>query len=138
MSEFLQPPWLQHARLLSSTLSQSLLTFLSIDDAIQPSHPLSPPSPSALNLSQHQDFFQWVGSLHQVAKVYSGLISFRIDWFDLLAFQGTLKSFLQHNSSKASKCMSDVDFFVILKKNLWYCLLMVVTVVGLGSYFLSD
>ena len=38
-------------------------------DAIQPSHPVSPPSPPALNLSQHQGFFQWVSSLHQVAKV---------------------------------------------------------------------
>ena len=70
-----------------------------ISDAIQPSHPLLPPSLLALNLSQHQCLFQWVGSLHQVAKVlelqpqhqsfqeYSGLISFRIDWFDLLAVQ---------------------------------------------------
>ena len=61
-----------------------------ISDAIQPSHPLLPPSLLALNLSQHQCLFQWVGSLHQVAKVlelqpqhqsfqeYSGLISFRI------------------------------------------------------------
>ena len=40
-----------------------------VSDAIQPSHPLSSPSPLALNLSQHQGFFQWVSSLHQVAKV---------------------------------------------------------------------
>ena len=40
-----------------------------ISDAIQPSHPLSLPSPPALNLSQHQRLFQWVGSSHQVAKV---------------------------------------------------------------------
>ena len=40
-----------------------------VSDAIQPSHPLSSPSPPALNLSQHQGLFQWVGSLHQVAKV---------------------------------------------------------------------
>ena len=40
-----------------------------IGDAIQPSHPLSSPSPPALNLSQHQGLFQWVGSSHQVAKV---------------------------------------------------------------------
>ena len=40
-----------------------------VGDAIQPSHPLSPPSPPALNLSQHQGLFQWVGSPHQVAKV---------------------------------------------------------------------
>ena len=40
-----------------------------VDDAIQPSHPLSSPSPPALNLSQHQGLFKWVSSLHQVAKV---------------------------------------------------------------------
>ena len=40
-----------------------------VGDAIQPSHPLSPPSPPAFNLSQHQGIFQWVGSSHQVAKV---------------------------------------------------------------------
>ena len=40
-----------------------------VDDAIQPSHPLSSPSPPALNLSQHQGLFQWVSSLHQMAKV---------------------------------------------------------------------
>ena len=67
-------------------------------DAIQPSHP-------ACNLSHHQGLFQWVSSLHQMAKKYwsfnfsispsneySRLISFRIDWFDLLVLQGTLKS----------------------------------------------
>ena len=82
-----------------------------VGDAIQPSHPLSSPSP-ALNLSQHQGLFHWVRSLHQVAKVvelqlhispsneYSGLISFRMDWLDLLAVQGTLKSLLQHHSLK--------------------------------------
>ena len=86
-----------------------------VGDAIQPSHPLSSPSPPALNLSQLQGLFQWVGTPHQVARVYwsfsfsinpsneySGLISFRIDWFNLLAVQGTLKSLLQHHSSKAS------------------------------------
>ena len=40
-----------------------------VGDAIQPSHPLSSPSPPALNLSQHQGLFKWVSSLHQVAKV---------------------------------------------------------------------
>ena len=40
----------------------------SVGDAIQPPHPLSPPSPPALNLSQHQDLFQWVGSSHQLTK----------------------------------------------------------------------
>ena len=81
-----------------------------VDDAIQLSHSLSSPSPSAFNLSQHQGLFWWVSSLHQVASQsisfsisssneYSGLISFRTDWFDLLAVQGTLKSLLQHHSS---------------------------------------
>ena len=83
-------------------------------DAIQPSHPLLSPSPPPFNLSQHQCLFKWVSSLHQVAKVwsfsfsispsneYSGLISYRVDWLDLLAVQGTLKSLLQHHNSKAS------------------------------------
>ena len=80
-----------------------------VSDAIQPSHPLSSPSLPAFNLSQHQGLFQEVSSLHQVTKVlefqlneYSGLISFRMDWLDLLAVQGTLKSLLEHHSSKAS------------------------------------
>ena len=84
-----------------------------VGDAIQPSPPLSSPSLPAFNLSQHQGLFQWVNSLHQVTKYwsfsfsispsneYSGLITFRMDWLDLLAVQGTLKSFLQHHSSKA-------------------------------------
>ena len=68
-----------------------------VSDFIQLSHPLSSPSPPTFSLSQHQGLFQWVSSLHQVAKVlefsfsnspsreYSGLISCMIDWFDLLA-----------------------------------------------------
>ena len=70
---------------------------------MHPSHPLLSPSP-ALNLSQHQGFFKLVSSSLQVAKVlefqlqhqpsneHSELISFRMDWLDLLAVQGTLKS----------------------------------------------
>ena len=76
-----------------------------VGDAIQPSHPLSTASPPAFNLSRHQGLFKWISSLHQVAKVlefqlqhqsfqeYSGLISFRIDWFDLLAVQGLSRAF---------------------------------------------
>ena len=97
-----------------------------VDDAIQPSHPLLPPSPPAFNLSQHQGLFQWVGSLHQVAKYwsfsfsispsseYSGLISFWIYWFDLLANQGILKSILQHQNSKASIFQHSASFMVQL------------------------
>ena len=165
-----------HHQLLESTQTH----VHQVDDAIQSSHPLSSPSPPALNLSQHQGLFQWVSSLHQVAKVlecqlqhqsfqwtprtdllqdglvgppcsrrdpqessptpqfktkasilwhqglfnesvhirwpkywsfsfsispsneYSGLISLRIDWINLLAVQGTLKRLLQHHSSKTS------------------------------------
>ena len=94
-----------------------------VGDAIQPSHPLSHPSPPAFNVSQHQDLFQWVSSSHQVAKIlprispsneYSGPISFTIDWFDLLEVQGTLKSLLQHHSSKASVLQHSAFFIVQL------------------------
>ena len=83
-------------------------------DAIQPSNPGSSPSPPAPNPSQHQSLFQWVNSSHEMAKVlefsfnispsdeHPGLISFMMDWLDLLAIQETLKSLLQHHSSNAS------------------------------------
>ena len=73
-----------------------------------------PQHPPTFNLPQHQGLLQWVSSLHQVAKVwsfsfsispsneYSILISFRMDWFDLFAVQGILKSLLQHHNSQAS------------------------------------
>ena len=73
-----------------------------VGDAIQSSHPLSSPSP-AFNLSQHQGlFFTSGGQSVRASNEHSGLISFRMDWLDLLAVQGTLKSLLQHHSSKAS------------------------------------
>ena len=85
-----------------------------VGDNIQPSHPLSSPSLPAFSLSQHQALFCWVSSSNQPKywsfsfsfsispfSEYSRLISFRIDWLDLLAVQGTLKSLLQHHSSKA-------------------------------------
>ena len=90
-------------------------------DAIQPSHPLSSPSPPTCNLFLHQGIFKWVSSSHQEAKLwsfsispsseYSGLISFRMDWLDFLAVQGTLKSLL-HHSSKAS-ILRHSAFFII-------------------------
>ena len=83
-------------------------------DAIQPSHPLSSPSPPAPNPSQHQGFSS-ESTLHMrwpkywsfsfsisPSNEHPGLISFRMDWLDLLAVQETLKSLLQHHSSKAS------------------------------------
>ena len=85
-----------------------------VSDAIQPSHPQSSPSPPAPNPSQHQGLFNestllmrwpkyWSFSFSIIpSKEISGLISFRMDWLDLLAVQGTLKSLLQYHSSKAS------------------------------------
>ena len=87
---------------LSFTISQSLLKLNVhwVGDAIQPFCLLSSPLLLPSNHSQHQGLFQWVSSFHQVAKVldiqhqptneYSRLISFRINWFDLLVVQGTL------------------------------------------------
>ena len=89
-----------------------------IGDAIQPSHPLSSPSSPTFNLSQHQSLFKWV-SLHirwpkywsfsfniSPSNEYSGLISFRMDWLDLLAAQGTLKSVLQQKHQSFSAQLS--------------------------------
>ena len=99
-----------------------------VGDAIQPSHPLSSSSSPAFNLSHHQDLFQSVSSLQEVAKVfsfsisssneYSALISFRMDWFDLLIVQGVLKSLLQLHSSKASilRCST---FFIVQLSHLY-------------------
>ena len=93
-----------------------------IGDAIQQSHPLSSPSPPAPNPSQHQGLFQWVNSSHEVARVLEfqlqhqspGLISFRMDWLDLLGVHGTLQSLLQHHSSNASILWPSAFFTVQL------------------------
>ena len=85
-----------------------------ISDAIQPYHFLSSAAPLAFSLSQHQGLFQWVSSLHHMAKVLEFQLqhqsfqwifrtdSFRMDFLKLFAVQWTLKSLLQHYSSKAS------------------------------------
>ena len=92
------------------------------------SHPLLSPSPLALNLSKHQGLFQWVNSLHRVAKgleirfsispsnEYSGLISFRMYWLDLFVVQGMLKNLLQHYSSKPSVLWGSPFFMVQLSQ----------------------
>ena len=81
---------------------------------------------AAPNPSQHLGLFKWVSSSHQVCKYcsfsfnirpsneYPGLISFRMHWLDLLAVQGTLKSLLQHHSSKASILQCSAFFIVQL------------------------
>ena len=97
-----------------------------VNDAIQPSHPLSSPSPPAPSPSQHQSLSNestlrmrwpkyWSFSFSIIAsKEIPGLISFRMDWLDLLAVQGTLKSLLQHHSSKASILRRSAFFTVQL------------------------
>ena len=98
-----------------------------VGDATQPSHPLPSPSPPAFGLYQHQGFFlmslriKWpkcwsYSFIISHSNGYSGLISFRIDWFDLLAVQGTLKSLLQHHSSKASILQCSAFFVVQLSQ----------------------
>ena len=96
-----------------------------VSDAIQPSHLLSPPS-LALSLSQHRGLFQestfhirwpkyWSFSFSiSPSNEYSGLISFRVDWFDLLVVPGTLKSLLQHYNLKASILRCSAFFMVQL------------------------
>ena len=95
-----------------------------VGDDTQSSHPLLPHSPPALNLIQCQGLSQWVESSHERTKnwsfslgispsnEYSGLISFRMDWFDLLDVQGTLKNFLQHHNSKVSILQHSAFFLV--------------------------
>ena len=96
-----------------------------VSDATQPSHPLSSSSSPAFNLSQHQGLFKsvlriswpeyWSFSFSiSPSNEYSGLISFRMDWLDLLAVQGTLKSLLLHHSSKASILWRSAFFIVQL------------------------
>ena len=125
MSDSLRPHWLRHARLpcpspapgaCSNSCPWSQWCWL-------PSPPRSSPYP-AFNLSQHQDLFRWV-SLHirwpknwsfsfsiRPSNEYSELILFRMDWLDLLAVQGTLKSLLQHYSSKTSILWCSAFFIV--------------------------
>ena len=97
-----------------------------VSDAIQPSHPLSSPSPPALSFPSIRVFSNesalhircqkyWSFSFSiSPSKEYPGLISFRMDWLDLLAVQGTLKSLLQHHSSKASILLHSAFFIVQL------------------------
>ena len=97
-----------------------------VGDAIQPPHLLSSPSPPAFSLSQHQGLFKNESVLHfrwpkywsfsfniSPSSEYPGLISFRMDWLDPLAV-GTLKSLLQHHSSKASFLWCSAFFIVQL------------------------
>ena len=97
-----------------------------VTDAIQQSYPLLSPSPPAFSLPTTRVFSSelvlhirwpkyWSFSFSiSPSNEYSGLISFKTDWFDLLAVQGTLKRFLQHQSSKASVLQHSACFIVQL------------------------
>ena len=127
MSDFVTPWTAACQASLSFTISRSLLKFMNIKSMMLSNYLIfCCPSPLAFNLSQHQNLLQWVSSLNQVAKIlelqlrhqsfheYSGLISFRINWFDLLAVQGILKSLLQYHSSKAAILKYSAFFIVQL------------------------
>ena len=121
-------PWTAaHQASLSFTISLSLLKLMSIE-SVMPSnhlilcHPLLPPSvfPSIRVFSNESvlhikwpEYWSFSFSISS-SNEYSRLISFRSDWFDLFAFQGTLKSLLQHHSSKASILQRSAFFTVQL------------------------
>ena len=108
---------------LSITNLRSLLKLMSIESVMPSSHLILCCPFSCLQFSQHQGLFKWVSSSHQVTKVlefqlqhqsFQWLISFKINWFDLLEVQGTLKNLLQHHSSKASILQHSAFFRVQL------------------------
>ena len=116
------------------TIPQNLLKLISIELVMPPNHLIlsHPLSPFSFNLSQHQDLFQLVNSSHQVVKALEFLLQhqsfqwiaradfffffffFRIDWFDLLVVQETLKSLLQYHSSKPSVLWLSAFFMATL------------------------
>ena len=118
-----------------------------VGDAIQPSYPLSPPSPPALNLSQHQGLFQWISSLHQVTKVSELELqqqSFQWIFSSLVSSPcspTTLKSLLQHNS-KASilqhSALFMVQFSYLYKTTRKIIALTICTFVYMHHYMQSD
>ena len=117
MSDSLRPPWIAARQAsLSITSSGSLLKLMSIKLVIPSSHLilcrpllLLPPIPPSIRVFSSESTLHvrwpkyWSFSFSiSPSNEYSGPISFRMDWLDLLAVQGTLKSLLQHHSSKAS------------------------------------
>ena len=107
-------PWTASCQAsLSLTIFPKFAQVHCFSDAIQPSHPLTSSSPSTLDLSRIFPNFsiefsvcirwpKYWSFIISPSSEYSGLISLKIDWFDLLAVQRTFRSLLQHHSSKAS------------------------------------
>ena len=128
MSYSLQPHESQHTRppCPSPTPWAYLNSCPWVSDSIHSSHPVSFPSPPALNLFQYQGLFNkpalfirwpkyWSFTLNiSPSNEHPGLISFRMDWLALLAVWGTLKSLLQHHSSKESILWCSAFFIVQL------------------------
>ena len=127
-------PWTAaHQASLSITNSPSLLRLISIESVMTSTHfilccPLHPPSifPSIRVFSNESvlcnrwpKYWSFCFSINP-SNGYWGLISFRMDWLDLRAVQGTLKSLLQHNSSKASILQHSAFFIVQLTSILDY------------------
>ena len=125
-------PWTAACQVsLSITNSQSLLKLMSIEPVMPSNHlilchylhllPLIPPS---IRVFSNESTLRmrwpkyWSFSISP-SNEYSGLISFRMDWLDLLAVQGTLKSLLQHHSSKASMLQHSAFFIVQLSHPTW-------------------
>ena len=116
----------RQASLPSSTPGAAQSHVHQVSDAIRPSYPLSSPFPPTFNLFQLRIFSNesalhirwpryWSFSFSIIpSNEYSGLISFRIDWFELLVVQGALKSLLQYHSSKASILQCSAFFIVQL------------------------
>ena len=124
VSDSLQPHRLQHTRLLCPSLSSGVCSnacplsrccHVTISPSVVPfsSCPQSCPASESFPMSW---LFALGGFSFSISSSneYSGLISFRMDWFDLLALQGTLKSLLQHHSLKASVLWCSVFFIVQL------------------------
>ena len=120
VSDFLQPQGLHHAR--PPCPSPIPRVYSNLCPLSRWCHPPISSSVVLFNLSQHQGLFKWVSFCIRWPKYcsfsfsispsneYSGLISFRIDWMDLLAVQRTLKSILQHQSLKASILRHSASF----------------------------
>ena len=125
-------PWIANCSTLGLPVHHQLPEFTQthvhrVSDVIQPFHPLSSPSPPAYSPSllasesfPMSQLFAWGGQSTGVSALASflpeipGLISFRMDWLDVLELQGTLKSLLKHHSSKASILQCSAFFTIVI------------------------
>ena len=126
MSDSLRPHELQHARPSCPSNSWSLLKLISIESVMPPSHLilccpllLLPPIPPSIRVCSNESTLRMRGPKYWSFSLsispyneHPGLITFRMDWVDLLAVQGTFKSLLQHPSSKVSIFLCSAFFTV--------------------------